>query len=96
MRILIIDGHLIILVPLWLGAMPAVLKPFFEQTLRPGFAFRLAAAQFFQKRCISMKVNDADQVISTKPVSASVPVTKRTGPAGTTSPRPSVVKQTAE
>ena len=31
--------HLLILFPLWLGAMPAVLKAFFEQTLRPGFAF---------------------------------------------------------
>jgi putative NADPH-quinone reductase len=31
--------HLVILFPLWLGAMPAALKAFFEQTLRPGFAF---------------------------------------------------------
>lgn len=30
--------HLVILYPLWLGAMPALLKAFFEQTLRPGFA----------------------------------------------------------
>lgn len=31
--------HLFIVFPLWLGDMPAVLKAFFEQTLRPGFAF---------------------------------------------------------
>lgn len=30
--------HLLILYPLWLGSMPALLKAFFEQTLRPGFA----------------------------------------------------------
>jgi putative NADPH-quinone reductase len=31
--------HLLFLYPLWLGAMPALLKGFLEQTLRPGFAF---------------------------------------------------------
>lgn len=30
--------HLVIFFPLWLGDMPAVLKGFFEQVLRPGFA----------------------------------------------------------
>lgn len=30
--------HLLILFPLWLGAMPALLKAFLEQCLRPGFA----------------------------------------------------------
>src|SRR5688500_12233228 len=35
--------HVVILFPLWLGAMPALLKAFFEQTLRPGFAFGEAA-----------------------------------------------------
>lgn len=30
--------HLAIFFPLWLGDMPALLKGFFEQTLRPGFA----------------------------------------------------------
>ena len=30
--------HLVIVFPLWLGDMPAVLKGFFEQVLRPGFA----------------------------------------------------------
>jgi putative NADPH-quinone reductase len=32
-------GHYLIVFPLWLGDMPALLKAFFEQTLRPGFAF---------------------------------------------------------
>lgn len=30
--------HLLICYPLWLGSMPAVLKAFFEQFARPGFA----------------------------------------------------------
>jgi putative NADPH-quinone reductase len=30
--------HLVIIYPLWLGSMPALLKGFFEQALRPGFA----------------------------------------------------------
>jgi len=30
--------HLLIIYPLWLGSMPAVLKGFLEQVLRPGFA----------------------------------------------------------
>ncbi len=31
--------HLLIAYPLWLGDMPALLKAFFEQIMRPGFAF---------------------------------------------------------
>ena len=31
--------HVVILYPLWLGSMPALLKAFLEQVLRPGFAF---------------------------------------------------------
>ena len=31
--------HIIILYPLWLGDMPALLKAFFEQVMRPGYAF---------------------------------------------------------
>lgn len=30
--------HLVIIYPLWLGSMPALLKAFLEQVLRPGFA----------------------------------------------------------
>lgn len=32
--------HIVIVYPLWLGDMPALLKAFFEQVMRPGFAFR--------------------------------------------------------
>lgn len=35
--------HLVVLFPLWLGDMPALLKGFFEQVARPGFA--IGAAQ---------------------------------------------------
>lgn len=31
-------NHLVIVYPLWLGSMPAMLKAFFEQVFRPGFA----------------------------------------------------------
>lgn len=31
--------HLVILYPLWLGDVPALLKGFLEQAMRPGFAF---------------------------------------------------------
>jgi len=30
--------HLVIIYPLWLGSMPALVKAFFEQAFRPGFA----------------------------------------------------------
>jgi len=35
--------HLVLIFPLWLGGMPALLKGFLEQVLRPGFA--IGAAQ---------------------------------------------------
>lgn len=38
--------HLLIVFPLWLGDMPAVLKAFLEQTLRPGFAFAYRSSGF--------------------------------------------------
>lgn len=38
--------HLVVIFPLWLGDLPAVLKAFFEQTLRPGFAFTNRASGF--------------------------------------------------
>jgi putative NADPH-quinone reductase len=31
--------HLVMVFPLWMGDMPALLKAFLEQTLRPGFAY---------------------------------------------------------
>lgn len=33
--------HLVIIYPLWLGGMPALLKGFFEQLFRPGFAMQI-------------------------------------------------------
>jgi putative NADPH-quinone reductase len=43
--------HLLILYPLWLGCMPALLKAFFEQALRPGFAAdRTGRATGWRKR----------------------------------------------
>ncbi|MEQ9639192.1 MAG: NAD(P)H-dependent oxidoreductase [Alphaproteobacteria bacterium] len=33
--------HLVIVYPLWLGTMPALLKGWLEQVLRPGFAFEV-------------------------------------------------------
>ena len=43
--------HLVVLFPLWLGDMPALLKAFLEQVLRPGFAFeRDARDPFAEKR----------------------------------------------
>ncbi len=38
--------HLVVIFPLWLGDMPAVLKAFLEQTLRPGFAFNYRPSGF--------------------------------------------------
>lgn len=33
-------NHLVIFYPLWMGSMPALLKAFFEQVFRPGFAMK--------------------------------------------------------
>lgn len=41
--------HWVILYPLWLGSMPAMLKAFFEQVGRPGFAFRYRDKGFPEK-----------------------------------------------
>ena len=43
------------------------------------------------RRCICRNVNDADQVISDSPASASVLVIMRIAPVGTRSPKPTVV-----
>jgi putative NADPH-quinone reductase len=32
-------NHVVIIYPLWLGSMPALLKAYLEQVMRPGFAF---------------------------------------------------------
>src|SRR5690606_40376980 len=36
-------NHLVLVYPLWLGAMPAVLQGFLEQVMRPGFALEPTA-----------------------------------------------------
>jgi putative NADPH-quinone reductase len=41
--------HWLIVYPLWLGAMPALLKASFEQVCRPGFAFRYREKGFPEK-----------------------------------------------
>ncbi|MBI4002233.1 MAG: NAD(P)H-dependent oxidoreductase [Nitrospira defluvii] len=47
--------HLVILYPLWLGSMPALLKAFFEQTFRPGFAFEYGQAGRLPKKRLTGK-----------------------------------------
>ena len=41
--------HLVIVFPIWLGTMPALLKAFFEQVLRPGFAIEPTSPGRWQK-----------------------------------------------
>ena len=41
--------HLVIVFPIWLGTMPALLKAFFEQVLRPGFAMEQSSPGRWQK-----------------------------------------------
>ena len=45
--------HLVIVFPLWLGDMPALLKGFFEQTLRPGFAIGKAGPGRMPKKLLA-------------------------------------------
>jgi putative NADPH-quinone reductase len=47
--------HLVILYPLWLGSMPALLKAFFEQVMRPGFAFKNEAGAKLPKKLLAGK-----------------------------------------
>jgi len=42
--------HLVIIYPLWLGTMPALLKGFFEQVLRPNFGFLIKEDGRWEKR----------------------------------------------
>lgn len=48
-------NHWVILYPLWLGSMPATLKAFLEQVLRPGFAFAPAAKGRFPRKLLRGK-----------------------------------------
>jgi putative NADPH-quinone reductase len=47
--------HLVILYPLWLGSMPAILQSFFEQVLRPGFAFQYQPDGKFPRKLLDGK-----------------------------------------
>ncbi len=47
--------HLVILYPLWLGSMPALLKAFFEQVFRPGFAFTATEQGLMPKKRLAGK-----------------------------------------
>lgn len=47
--------HLVVLFPLWLGSMPALLKAFFEQLLRPGFAFAATEHKRVPKKLLAGK-----------------------------------------
>ena len=48
-------NHLVIIYPLWLGFMPALLKAFFEQVLRPGFAFEYSKSGGMAKKLLAGK-----------------------------------------
>ena len=41
--------HIVLVFPLWLGTMPALVKGFLEQVMRPGIAFRYQANGFPMK-----------------------------------------------
>ena len=41
--------HIVIIYPLWIGTMPALLKAFFEQVFRPGFAFSAGSDKWPRK-----------------------------------------------
>jgi len=41
--------HIVLIFPLWLGTMPALVKAFLEQILRPGFGFAYSPRGFPKK-----------------------------------------------
>ncbi len=43
-------NHILIVYPLWLGTMPALLKGFLEQVMRPNFAFEPTSKTWFGQR----------------------------------------------
>ena len=47
--------HLVVIYPLWLGSMPALLKAFLEQVLRPGFAFEYQKSGGMAKKLLTGK-----------------------------------------
>lgn len=46
-------SHMVILYPLWLGSMPALLKGFLEQTMRPGFALAKSGPGMRDKKLLA-------------------------------------------
>ncbi len=48
-------AHLAVFYPLWLGSMPALLKAFFEQVLRPGFAYEYDRSGGFPQKKLTGK-----------------------------------------
>ena len=47
--------HVVIVYPLWLGSMPALLKAFLEQVMRPGFAFAYGKGRGLPKKLLAGK-----------------------------------------
>jgi len=47
--------HLVIIYPLWLGSMPALLKAYLEQVMRPGFAFEYGKGKGLPKKLLAGK-----------------------------------------
>lgn len=47
--------HLVIIYPLWLGTMPALLKGFLEQVMRPGFALQEMSGKGWPKKGLKDK-----------------------------------------
>jgi putative NADPH-quinone reductase len=45
--------HVVIIYPLWMGDVPALLKGFLEQLLRPGFAFQYTETKGFPKKLLT-------------------------------------------
>jgi putative NADPH-quinone reductase len=61
--------HLVLLYPLWLGDMPAMLKGFLEQLLRPGFAL---PKSFLMRRSNKPLAGRSARIIVTMSMPASV------------------------
>jgi putative NADPH-quinone reductase len=47
--------HLVIFYPLWLGSMPALLKAYLEQVMRPGFAFAYGKGKGLPEKLLTGK-----------------------------------------
>jgi putative NADPH-quinone reductase len=47
--------HVVIIYPLWLGSMPALLKAYLEQVMRPGFAFDYGKGKGLPKKLLTGK-----------------------------------------